>query len=889
MKKWTIRICKWLLGITIGFVLTVSLVLYFFKDDIINYAVGELNKNLKTRVEVAKIDLTFWATFPNVSIDFNQVFVQDAYKNATRKDTLLYTDLLRLKFSPFDIWNEEYKVKEITIDPGVLNIRVNEKGEGNYDILKPSESEGESNFELKLKSIHIEGIRFAYINKEHDQTAKTFLNEVNLSGNFSADQTVIHGKTDFRIYRLENGKIPLIVHQNASAEVDLQVNQINETVEIKNGKLNLAGLPFAWSLLLDSTNLHVNITAKNLPLQDVANSLAVQEVDNVKKLKGSGIAFFNFDLNSKQKANSYPEIDCSFGIAKGKLTELSSNIQLTNIDLEGTYSTLKGKGNEILNIQQFGFSSFSGPFSGNLLISQFAQPKYKGAAKGLIDLGIIHNMFHLPKIQNLNGNVNIDTRFLLETILNEGTSEIEIKEGSGSAQLNNVLLQLENDSRKFHSINGNLDLNKHEALLHNCSIKIGSSDFDLNGSFNNIDAFLQDEANLAVSVVLESSKIELSDFTNTVSQEGKSSSAKEWMLPNQISGNARLSIRNIHLQKHVFTDLHGEMEIRDRAILIRKLHGITSQASVTGTIGVVETHPEYFELAANLASSNLQFKPLFNEWNNFDQNVITANNIYGKAEAILDLKAPFDFTTGIMEDDIRAQLQLKVSNGKLENVETFKELTKSLRTVKTRAILSPKEITALEGKLNSISFETLENTIYIKNSKVIIPKMEIKSSALDITMEGEHSFLNDIDYKFSFRIRDLKIQRDESEFGEIIDDETGVKLWVRMFGNLDNPTIEWDKKSRKANLEEIRLEKKNEAISILKSEFGLFKKDTTIKAYQEKQVPREELRIEFGKEEKVDPVEEKKKSNKLKETIKSTGKKLKIEKPKEQEGFEIEM
>ncbi|MFN5982166.1 MAG: AsmA-like C-terminal region-containing protein [Fluviicola sp.] len=894
MKKWLLRIVKWLFGIILGSILLITIALYFFKDDIINYAVGEVNKNLNTKVEVSKVDLTFWATFPNLSIDFNQVFIQDAVPNSTRKDTLLYTNLLRLKFSPFDIWNEEYKVKEITVDPGVLNIRIDEKGEGNYNIIKESKEEGDSNFELNLESIYLRKIRFAYSNKQHEQYAKTLLNEVELDGNFTADQTVIHGETDFRIVRFENGKVPLVVRKNASLNVDLKVDQVANTVKISNGKLNLQGIPFNWNLFLDTTELKLSIDAKDLPLQDVANSLAVNQVDEVKKLNGNGIAFFKLKLLSKLKeADSYPEIDCAFGIKNGKLKEPSNGIQLSNISLDGNYSTLKGKGNEELVLKQFGFNSFSGPFSGNLKITEFQAPKYKGAVKGSIDLGIIHGMFHLPKIDQLNGVLGIDSRFYLETIVQDDQSAIEIKEGSGSAQLRNVLLQLENDSRKFHSINGNLDLNRHEAILHNCSIKIGQSDFELNGSFNEIDAFLQDKANLQVSVLLESRNIDLSDFNNTISTTSSTSKdiiTKEWMLPEKISGNARLSVHTMKLQEHVFETIQAEMEVGNRSILLRKLHGITSQASVTGTVGVIETAPEYFELSTNLSSNNIQFKPLFKEWNNFDQNVITADNISGKAEAILDLKAPFDFTTGIMQDDIIAQLQLKVNNGRLQNVETFKELTKSLKTPKTRAVLSPKEIEALEGKLNNISFETLENTIYIKNSKVIIPKMDIKSSALDITTEGIHHFSNQIDYKFSFRLRELKIQRDESEFGEVIDDESGMKLWVRMYGDLDNPTIEWDKNSRKESKKEEFQAQKNEAISILKSEFGLFKKDTTIKAYQPKQAqPREELKIEFGKEEKVDPVEEKKKTNKLKETLKNTGKKLQIEKPKPAEDFEIEM
>ncbi|MGS7457676.1 hypothetical protein, partial [Mycobacterium tuberculosis] len=78
--------------------------------------------------------------FPNLSLDFNEVFIQDAYPNSTELDTLLYTEQIRLKFNPIDIWKENYHVKKIDIQPGTLQLKVNKKGKVNYDIFKESES-----------------------------------------------------------------------------------------------------------------------------------------------------------------------------------------------------------------------------------------------------------------------------------------------------------------------------------------------------------------------------------------------------------------------------------------------------------------------------------------------------------------------------------------------------------------------------------------------------------------------------------------------------------------------------------------------------------------------------------------------------------------------------
>ena len=889
-KKRVVKSLKWFFATIFTLVLLISVLLYIFKDDIIDYAISEINKTLKTKVTVDEIDLTFWSTFPNLSLDFNKVFIQDALPHATVKDTLLYTDQIRLKFNPIDIWNENYNVKKIVIKPGTLQLKVNEKGEVNYDIFKKSESSETASFKLKLESIRASGLRFSYRNKLNESSYKAKIQDIHLAGNFTQDQFDIATEAKFYVQRIQHGLVPFIISQQASTEVDIHIDQVKETFAIENGELLLSGIPFDFSLNIDTTQVNLNIDADKIPLEDLANKLAIKEVKTVSKLKGSGTGSFHLALQNETRRDSYPKVDCKFSIDNGRLTEPTKGLTLRNIDLKGYYSTLKGKDKEELVIQNVAFQTISGPFSGNLSVRQFSKPSYRGAAKGSVDLEVIHGLFRIPKIEELTGKVKVNTSFHLETVFENNQPSVEIVDGSGNALMENVDFRLQNDSRKFYDIYGNLILNRSEAVLEELKVHLGESDLELNGSFDYIDQFLQDRHTLDVAVIAESRKINLKDFTNTIAGDPKINlNVREWMLPTLINGNVKMNADAIHMDNHTFSQINGEMTVGNRSIVIQKLHGITANATVRGTLAIVESSPEYFELATNLSSKDIYFKPIFREWNNFDQEVIREDNISGRAEAILDMKAPFDLHYGILKDEIEAQIQLKVFGGQLKNVKTFTALTQDLKSTKTKMILKEKEIDALQGKLSNIQFETLENTIFIKKSTIVIPKMEIKSSAINISLDGKHQFNNNIDYKFAFRFRELKQRKDESEFGIVEDDGTGLKIFVRMYGNLDNPIIEWDKTSRKEEAKQNREEAKKEAISILKTELGLFKKDTTVKKYQPPKKDHEVLEIQFGKEEEVNPFEEKKKIEKEKKGLKKFGEKLKEKsKPTEKEEFTVE-
>lgn len=892
IPRWVKRTIKWTAGTITSFVLLISCGLYFFHDEIVSYAIGEINKNLKAKVEVSKVDITFWKTFPNLSLDFHHVFIPDALPGATHQDTLLYTEMIRMKFDPMDVWNEDYNVQSIDIAPGTLQLKVDNKGRVNYDIVKERKHSGPSAFELTLEAINMENMRFVYSNALQEQTYATTFSQLGLSGRFTDERFNLHTEAAFRIHRIQNGKIPFIVNQPATTIVDIEVDQVKNTVSLPNGLVHLAGLPFHVKVFVDSHSVQASVNANNLALKDVANHLSVKEAENVNRFQGSGTASFSLELDSELGADAFPLIDCRFSIKNGRLVEPSQRLVLNSIALDGNYSTVRGRGKEELNLNKIAFSTVGGPFHGNLAIRKFSAPRYTGKANGSVDLAVIHSLFRLPKIRTLTGNVKVDTKFVLATLTEaDGSQVIDIEEGSGSAVLSNVQLQLLDDARQFEHINGKLILDQHQAALENLSMILGRSDMLLNGHFDQIDRFLQDKSKLEIEVIAQSRRIDLADFNSVTSgtpiREAEPAQ-REWLLPTMIDGSVRLDVGTMILDDHRFLDIHGNMAVGSRSIRIEQLFGRNAEASVQGTLAVVETAPEYFEMATSLSSRNIRFSPLFKEWHNFDQNMITADNISGKAEVTVDFKAPFDMRTGVLKNQIVALIQLKVTNGNLKNVSAFNELTASLKTSQTRLILRKNEIAALDGKLNNISFETLENTIYIKNSTIIIPSMVIASSAIDITTEGTHTFGNDVDYKFAFRFRDLKVQKDESEFGEVVDDGTGIRIYVRLFGPLENPTIEWDKKARKEQQKENRTEAKNEAISILKTEFGFKKNDTTVKQYVQKTQPHEELRIQFGQEENVDPVEEKKKTNKLLENIKKKTDKLKEGQPKKEIEFEVD-
>ncbi|MCJ8289863.1 MAG: hypothetical protein HRT58_09385 [Crocinitomicaceae bacterium] len=844
-KNRLLRFGKWFFGITLSLVLIISLILYVFKDEICGAVIEKMNAYLKTEVQVAQVDLTFWSTFPNLSVDFNHVFIQDPYEGSTKSDTLFASEQVRLKFNPFDIWRENYTLKSVEVSTGTLQLKVNAEGLENYDIVKKQEeTDDKASVDLNLEAIELENFRVSYDNLATDQLYRTHLKDMTLSGALSESVFSTTATANLKILEARSGKVTLLRNQLARLSIKVNVNSDSSTVEIPPSTIFISELPFSFNGNVDSLGYKFNVKGKNIAIADAASRFSVEQSAQVKKLEGSGYLLFDLNVEGENDNNSPARIQCKFGVDNGFIKDPVSKLSLQKLHLDGEYSNVGGKKKEFLALRNVSFTTKGGPFAGSLLLTKFDAPRLEGNADGLIDLGILHAIFHIPVVEKMNGSMKIHSDFIVNGIPKEDESmDYNIQKCEGEVDLLGVNVKLEDDQRNFSDVNGRVYLRNNEAGLQDISLKLGKSDFEVNGVFKNIINYFKGSGNLIADVDIHSKGISIADLGSSSKAE-KEEMQREFVLPNNIEGKAFLDVGRMDYEGHVFSKLKGNMTIRKRVINFPRISVTNGGADIRGSINIEERTPEYFYLKSNLAAKNMRFKPLFDEWNDFKQDVIKSSNIDGVAQVTLNFNAPFDLRTGIISSAIQATIGLQIDNGRLKNVSAFKSITESLRTSSAKMVIGKNNINSFEKKLLDLRFDQLTNTLIIKNGIITIPQMSISSSALDIEVSGQHTFDNKIDYRFGFRLRDIK-EKKTSEFGEIIDDGTGMRVYVRMYGTMDDPIVEWDKASRKEQAKQNRAEEKATVRSMFKSEFGMFRSDSTVQEYIPNKVPKEELFIEF--------------------------------------------
>lgn len=867
-NKLPVKILKWFCVFIFGLVFFTSATLYFLKDSIGKLVLGEINKELNEPISAKEVDLVFWGSFPNLSVELSHVHIKDKFSTANHIDTLFFAEQLSLQFNPMDLWHGRYDIKNIDVANGVVKLRTNVQGKSNFDIANASTSKTKSSLELKLKQIGIEKVRLIYSNAATAQSYATHIQNANLSGDFSSDKFTLKAKCEVFIGELKSNKIVLLANKKTSFDINLMIDNKEEIARLPNAQIDIEGLPFLLNGDITKDSLFFQVKSKNIALADLVNKLSLDDHGEYKQYKGKGKVHFDLQLNGAKESSSPMHVDCQFGVTNGSITEPGTKLTASDISLAGSYSNKGEEEQEVLKFERVNFKTAGGPFSGDLIIKNFARPSLEGNAKGNIDLHIVDKILRIPSVDKIQGRVKVNASFIAQ----QGSGTSNIQQCNGSIQLANVELKLDNDKRTFNKINGKITLKGSEIGIASAHLSIDRTDLNINGTIRNIFNYLSSKGNLNATVRLESNYVNVADLGTTTKAQ-KIEGERIFALPENIQGSIDLALGQLSYENHIFNNVSGIMQIDGRQLVFPQITCVSAGTKLNGSLSIQEKTPEIFYLGASIVSKNIQFKPLFKEWNNFQQSVLTDENLSGSAEATLDFSAPFDLRSGIVSKGIQSKLALKVFNGHLKNVESFKYIISSLRTKTGRLVLGNNNINEFEKKLNNLSFETMENTIIISDGKIQIPKMTITSSAMDLDISGTHSFENIVDYHFAFRLNDIKQSPNQTPFGEIIDDQTGFRVFMRMHGPLDNPQIEWDKAAKSEQFKTTLVEEKTTVKSILKSEFGLFKKDSSITTFQAKEEIKEEIKVNFNPKVKTEkptviPKEQKpKKEEKIKKNL----------------------
>lgn len=876
-----------LLVVVIGSGLVLSSI---YENDVKNYILAQINERLNTKIDVKNLNFSFLKKFPYASLEFIDVEAEEVTPNK-KKETLFSAKSIYLQFNVIDIINKKYIIKKINVESGLVNIKIDEKGNNNYQIWKEVKDTANNDFNLELTSLAFNDFNIYLLNDYKKIDFSIEAKKLNLSGDFSSVQYTLTTSSNLIVHQFnENGQS---IMKNKAIEINtsFSVNQEKKLYKIDTGELDIESLAFDLTGNIKESEkgayLDLKIKGKDIAIEDVFSLLPASQKEKLLTYKSDGIISFNSTILGNFSAQETPEIDADFEIKNGTVTEQNSNISLTNIFTKGNFNNGQGKKSNTtkLTLSEFNSVFGAGKITGDYTITNFSNPYIQFNSLASIDLNQAKSFFKIDTLEIANGNLDLNISYsgYIKELNNVKATELQKLNAKGNAILNNSNLKLLNTPLLFEELNGSFKFENNNINIDSLNGKINQNKIKVNGKFNNLLAFLfLENEPLTVYGSINATKIVLDEFL-LEKESSKKDSIYTLSLPYNITFKCITSIDTFSFRRFKATNVIGKIDLSNSVLNASNVSFNAMDGEINDLNFLLDASKNNrIAISSNAQINNIDINQLFYEFENFGQKYFVQENIKGRATSTIQFASVWDSHLTINKDLLYVLADLSIKNGELIDYKPILAMSKYIEV----------------EELAHIKFSDLNTQIEIKNQVITLPKTYIKSSAIDVDVAGTHSFDNHIDYQFRVLLSDViwrkakAKKKENSEFGYIEDDRDGkMSLYLRMYGTVDDYKIGYDAKGVKEKWKQDLKEEKKTVKQLLNNEFGWFKNDSTISNQTEEKPKNAGLQIEWEENEESNKSEdgsqkpdvEKKKEKTTKEK-KGFGKFIdKIAKPDEEE------
>ncbi len=788
------RIAKIAFAVLAVFVVAIGIAfgyLYTHQSKIKQVITENLNQQLNTKVSVGEIEIDFFSKFPEVSIKFTNVRADEALPQS-EQSLFLFTGIF-VRFSIWDLLGEDYTVRKLSFDDGEVNLRVTPDGKVNYIFWKEADSASGTATSIDLDNIEINNAKLRYLDEAMDLRVIVYIKHLDVSGGYKNQifTSELLGEGILADLTYEDYDLADSLDLKTSGTLATQGGTTKISIEkllVQNVELNGTGEVRdnfqRWRIASQNTNLRQwlpIIPATWRPTIDPAT------------LGGNADAVFDILLDGKTT-----EVVAKSTLKDASLTLAAHNILLQNAggNFVFRYADSGKKSVTHLSVTNMQAKTRTGVVKLALEIDDLLAPNVAaniGFNVQLEELLTIARPGLLKEARgSVSGTMSYKQRFASWDDLQE--QAFLAPQISGDLAMQHGEMTFMNSNIKLREISAEVQLRNKDLVIERLFLREGESEFLLDGWFYNALYFGINRPVPMLSIRLQSNFVDLNRimaWSLPRKNEDESEYTTDRTAPPAFNYNVALDVKRFDLIRFTGQNLKGEiwnegLKIKGKNLVLDALNG-----KVAGSF-VWSTEADAYRFWTKGDLTRIDINQLFSSFENFGQEWLLADNIFGTGTASIETSMDFDLKMNMVPATFKLISNISIEKGRLKG---YKPLMSLSSIVEKKA-------------LEDVSFDKLENQIAIANEVITIPQMEIKSSALNLLLLGRHSFDQQIDYSVRLALKDVinKKRKDKKTDLDawIVEVETTDQpyIWVHIGCTIDNPCLSLDREILKKGVKE---------------------------------------------------------------------------------------
>jgi hypothetical protein len=824
------KIFLWILGIAGMIIVAATILGRLFEEELTRYAIEGLNRQLRAEVKVADTDLSFLKKFPDATLEFREVLIASVPDfNASafgqqNTDTLLSAGKLLLNFNVLKLFRQQYLLREVQVHSGMLNVYIDSEGKGNYKIWKEKEDKQGRDFRLELNNVKLTDILLSFNNKALEMDIRVGIRKSNFKGRFSSEEYNMSAGLQGMLHHYKNRGAVLLMEREISSDASMLVDP--QSINITGGKFVVAGQHLAVEgriLRPAPVDLDLEVEGRQLDLENILRHIVLLSSKYPGDIRAGGRLDFRGSIKGTISSTGMPGIEAEFSLGNGWVRSPALPRELYEIGFSGNYSngsrrdplTTKVWLNDVS--MRFGNSRLGGDFS----ISNLVSPTFDHMLRADIDLSDLLSVPVMDTIFDIiNGRLMTEIRMQGEQKLLKNLDKTDFMEFAFEADmhLEEVSMKLRNIPFGFNDFSGDAVFTDH-LNIKNLNGSFEGNQISLSGRVDNfLEFLLTPGGNLWMDADIYSEHVDLNYLRSIEGGPGNTDS-DTILFPGRLYLKTQFWFDELVIKDFSAEHVMGNLLYKPGRLSINYLELLSMDGRVVSE-GLVEQKNDLdFLVRSSSRIYSVEIGKAFSSFENFGQEFITNSHLSGLLSGSVDFSAELDRNMKIRKESILADCDVSIKNGGLSGFEPMLKLSRFIEV----------------EELKDIRFSTLNNEIFIRNEEVVIPGMDIESSAFNITASGIHGFDRDFAYKIQLSLSELlagksrKPPEEESEFGVIEDDGLGnVNIFLIIEGGPEGTEVRYDRRGAVKNIREQLKEEKQELKQIFHEEFGLFSKDSTL-------------------------------------------------------------
>lgn len=434
-----------------------------------------------------------------------------------------------------------------------------------------------------------------------------------------------------------------------------------------------------------------------------------------------------------------------------------------------------------------------------LLKTPASDPYFDGTVKGSLNLANIAQFYAFEPGTSLAGLLNADVAFKGKKSYID-KSQYEAFQTAGGIKASNVVYKSKDYPDGITISNTGLTFTPKNVTLNNLAGKFMETNFNANGSFDNLIGYAMKDEPLTGTLNVNADKVDLNKLMGATSDAPDTATAATTTAPFAVPKNIQLTLNtkvdNVKYDKVDYSNINGTLQLKDETVALKdvKMNALDGSIGLNGSYStkVSKTKPD-ITLAYDV--QNLDVQKTFTAFNTVQKLMPIGKFIAGKLTSKMTMK-------GKLGEDMMPDMSSLTGEGTLFLIEGF--LSKFQPMEKLASTLNINE-------LQAISIKDIKNYFEFANGKVLVKPFNVKVKDMDMEVGGMHGLDQSLDYVLNLKVPRAKLGEKANQFvNNLASQATSkgipvklsdvVNLKVNIGGSITSPSIKTDLKDAGSSL-----------------------------------------------------------------------------------------